>query len=712
MKTTSDDRANATDRVGNRLLRRCREAQVLEDVGDYESARQALSEAWPPVAVEPNTDGLDPLVAAELLLRAGTITGYLASAKQTQGAQALAKELIDKSIRLFEGAGHRMKSAEARSELGFCLWREGDFKGGYRLLQQALAAMGDGAAGLRAKAVAVLHTAVVEFESRHLAKAFERLEESNHLFVSVGNHALMGKYHNNLGIILRELGEAKDNEDCFKQAVIRHKKAAKHFEKVRAERLLAQSKNNLGFVLLSLGRFDEADEHLRHALKLFTKLGDAGHSAQVKETQARLLLGEKQYKKAEMVAAEAVRGLEAGERPAVLSEALTTWGVALARLSRFEESHVTLKRAAKVAQEAGAWEIAGLATLFILEELSGLLNFVEARKLHERAVSWLSEAGNARTGQRLSKVACRLLASRDAWKHSAGKPATHVAGNDALSLLGAVRRLSGSDSPALITGESTDGRQLIARVVHKLSGRTGRFITINCAAFENKLVPQDFPGPALRDAKGGTIFFDQVQELSRGHRGQLLRLLRDGVIEHGGATRQCARIDVRIITGTLPLSDEVMSREPGLFNLLNGHDPLNAPSAEVLEELDLLAECLDKEGAERCGPEGAIRPEAAQEEYDLAWSAALTDAIKRANDEDFIPFDYLVREVEKTLLRKALKDTDGKVIDAAVRLRITRQRLGYLTETKYPELLGARTRVVKRGRRRTITVGAPDAAQV
>ena len=73
----------------------------------------------------PKTDGLNEAVRAELLLRAGTVTGWLGSARQVEGSQELAKDLITESARIFEDLGLPDKSAEAQLELAVCYWREG-----------------------------------------------------------------------------------------------------------------------------------------------------------------------------------------------------------------------------------------------------------------------------------------------------------------------------------------------------------------------------------------------------------------------------------------------------------------------------------------------------------------------------------------------------------------------------------------------------------
>lgn len=65
---------------------RCQLAKELEEGGNYEAARGALGDLWPHIGERPQLDGLDERTAAEVLLRAGALSGWIGSAKQTTAA--------------------------------------------------------------------------------------------------------------------------------------------------------------------------------------------------------------------------------------------------------------------------------------------------------------------------------------------------------------------------------------------------------------------------------------------------------------------------------------------------------------------------------------------------------------------------------------------------------------------------------------------------
>src|SRR5215211_4880652 len=73
---------------------RCRLAKALEDTGNYEAAREAMGDLWSQVGQPPVLEGLSFATAAEVLLRSGTLTGWIGSVKQIEGSQEAAKNLL------------------------------------------------------------------------------------------------------------------------------------------------------------------------------------------------------------------------------------------------------------------------------------------------------------------------------------------------------------------------------------------------------------------------------------------------------------------------------------------------------------------------------------------------------------------------------------------------------------------------------------------
>ena len=121
------------------------------------------------------------------------------------------------------------------------------------------------------------------------------------------------------------------------------------------------------------------------------------------------------------------------------------------------------------------------------------------------------------------------------------------------------------DAKVLITGESGVGKEIVARLIHDGSARTrGPLITINCAGFPDSLLESELFGhvkgsftDAHRDKRGwleaantGTIFMDEVGEMSLRMQALLLRFLESGEIQRVGSDRKLPPVDVRVITAT------------------------------------------------------------------------------------------------------------------------------------------------------------------
>ena len=110
--------------LAERAVLACHSARELEKVGEYDAAYEALTEFWPDRNAHPKFEGLDDALKAELLLRVGALAGWLGAADQTDGSQEIAKNLITRSIEMYERLGDSTHAAEARADLALCYWRE------------------------------------------------------------------------------------------------------------------------------------------------------------------------------------------------------------------------------------------------------------------------------------------------------------------------------------------------------------------------------------------------------------------------------------------------------------------------------------------------------------------------------------------------------------------------------------------------------------
>ena len=163
-----------------------------------------------------------------------------------------------------------------------------------------------------------------------------------------------------------------------------------------------------------------------------------------------------------------------------------------------------------------------------------------------------------------------------------------------IGISGATRRVledvdcaAATDAKVLITGESGVGKEVVAQLIHQRSRRaSAKLIAINCAGVPDSLLASELFGhvrgsftDAYRDKQGwleqahrGTIFMDEVGEMSLQMQAALLRFLENGEIQRVGSERRSAVVDVRIIAATnRRLIDRVAANEfrEDLFYRLN-----------------------------------------------------------------------------------------------------------------------------------------------
>jgi len=364
--------------VNDRVDLCCEVTRKLENRGEYEEARKVLSDYWPRIGEQPKLEGLEPDMAAELLLRVGVLTGILGAFRQLTDAQEIAKDLLTQSQSIFEARQVIRKIAEVRSELAFCYWRTNDLEEARDCLKEALTLL---TIDSELKAKVLLRLSLVEHSMEHDQQAFRILTKHASLFLKLNNHTLRGSYHIILGDRLANLAELQDRRDYIDRALIEYAAASYHFELAEHRAYLANVETNLGYLYFKINRFDEANEHLNRARRIYGGIKDVRTAAQVDETRARILLEQRRITAAERVIRSAVRVHERDGNVILLSEALITYGRVLARGERYAASLGTFRRAIELADTAGLANRAAEAIVAAFRELGDHLVISERGQL-------------------------------------------------------------------------------------------------------------------------------------------------------------------------------------------------------------------------------------------------------------------------------------------------------------------------------------------
>ncbi len=391
-----------------RALIRSEVSADLISAGQYETARDALGELWRGVGERPNVEGLSERTAAEVLLQAGALAGWLGASAQVQGAQSAAKDLISESAARFEKLGETERAAIARSDLALCYWREGAYDEARVFLAGALESVTE----TPAQAKVLLRLVTVELAAGRYNDGLALLKEHASIFDERLNHDLRGSFHSHLAVVLTQLGAVEQRPDYLDRAIIEYTAAIYHFDEAKHERYSANNENNLAFLLYKIGRYQEAHEHLDRAQIISTKLQAHSTVAQVDETRARVFVAEQRYREANKVIGRAIQTLEKCGASALLADAFTVQGVAWARLGAYESSQNILRHAGNLAEESGALYNAGLAALTLIEEHgSKRLPEAELFSVYLRADELLKGSQHAEVAERL-RACARLIIRR------------------------------------------------------------------------------------------------------------------------------------------------------------------------------------------------------------------------------------------------------------------------------------------------------------
>lgn len=292
-----------------------------------------------------------------------------------------------------------------------------------------------------------------------------------------------------------------------------------------------------------------------------------------------------------------------------------------------------------------------------------------------------------------------------------------------VKLLETVAQVAPSEATVLITGESGTGKEMIAGAIHFNSPRKkGPFVKINCAAITETLLESElfghekgaFTGAHRKkegrflQAHGGSLFLDEISEMSVAMQVKLLRVLQERELTRVGG-EEVIKVDVRLIAATnkeLMLEMEAGRFREDLYYRLNVVTLNMPPLRERKEDIPLLAQHFKEIFAEKNHKTiKGFTPHAIDQLLKYDWPGnvrELMNAVERgvvlsssdyldAKDlpmiirhgevegdtypKDDLPADLPLDEVEKTSILKTLESANGNKSEAARRLGITRRTL-------------------------------------
>lgn len=510
---------------GLRLRRARLAAEVASRRGELDAARRLLEEAARAIP-----ESADPEEAREFLMTAGFVAiddGRFVEARALfRHARDLSPDLrwrADASLDASTASFHAGEFAESEEELAtaLALYAEAGDEERY------LSALGNRVdlafrAGRYDLARGTL-TSVLRFESRPG-------REHQFLFSAASRQHLA-----------RLDGDDEVGATVFREAEARRAAAPGHptwreLLTLEAARLLVSRRPAEALLLLEeAGRLPdnrEQTEPLRRRL-LASVRGDLGRDGG--DGTADLPQAERAFLRAE-------RDLRAGHlpRPEVLA--------------KMESQLTDARGAAEVSARLLEWK-GRFPEFFSRPGAASLL------QLGRRAAA---RAGLTSAGGRFIAALDGLVSPRAPGEEPPDSPPPFVAEDaETRKVLEGVRKVARTKLPVLILGETGTGKELLAREVHRLSGRPGPFVPVNVAALAGSLIESELFGHVrgaftgadrdrrgvVEEASGGTLFLDEIGDLALPLQAKLLRVLQEGEVRRVGDVRT-RPVDLRVVSAT------------------------------------------------------------------------------------------------------------------------------------------------------------------
>ena len=290
-----------------------------------------------------------------------------------------------------------------------------------------------------------------------------------------------------------------------------------------------------------------------------------------------------------------------------------------------------------------------------------------------------------------------------------------------------VRQVAPARATVLITGESGTGKELIAKAIHQLSPRHNHpMVTVHCGGLPSTLIESELFGHEkgaftgaherrigrIESAQGGTLFLDEIAEIDAAIQIKLLRFLGERTFERVGSTKTLTA-DVRLIAATNKRLEDLVATgqfRDDLYFRLKGVRIELPPLRERRADIPLLAQTFMRESAsENEKAVHEITPDAMERLQNYAWPgnvrelrSAIETAVVLCRSEKIsardLPLEIRagtpaipsvgksagasprsggldVRDAEKQLIIRALKESDGNRTDAAKKLGMSRRTL-------------------------------------
>jgi DNA-binding NtrC family response regulator/tetratricopeptide (TPR) repeat protein len=487
----------------------------------------------------------DPRVKSRVL----TMLGLVA---QNKGLHEAALEYFDRAKEICRISADHYGEAAAALNAGILLLRRGRLSGAERSIERARAIFTsiEWSIGTCRSLLALGNVSKCRGDFAAAVRSYRDAER-------IANHGEFAREHSLarefIGDIHFERGRHQAAESCYRQGLRIATAVAPDGD------VVVEINRRLGELYLSKADIPGAMSFLRRGLRLSQRLEDKLEKGAILRSMAKAacMLGNRRrgvalFRKAIGMLQEAGCSLELGKTHLAYAEILVEDG----RLPHDNAPHES-PPAGKMPDEA--WSSA-VEAQHILGNLENESLKSAAQRCLDRVIARRGKRSRADTAFRGRSRVVRVGFSPEYIRHEGFVAVSEPM----LELWEQIHFAAGFDRPVLVTGETGTGKELVARLIHALSPRAAHpFVALNCAAVPDHLFESEFFGHkkgcftgALNDriglfeeANSGTLFLDEVGEITALQQVKLLRVLQEGRIRRVGENGE-RPVNVRIISAT------------------------------------------------------------------------------------------------------------------------------------------------------------------
>jgi len=313
----------------------------FERCGRYEEALEELEDVWQDTENIPNVEEFEPRIAAEIILRCGSLIGFHGHNKQIPNTQEISKNLLTEARNRFSDINDAEKVAECENYLALAYWRTGELNEAESYVEEALSH--DLAVSNNTRIYSHLTKSLIYLSSGRYEEIVINCKNLETDFLKYGDAFLNGSFCTNLGIALKNLGNITEALKRLELAGYYHRESGHQI-------YLGTVENNLSLLHKKIGDFAKAHESINCALKIYKKVKDRTREGSSLDTKAQIYFAEGKYADALKIAEKAINILIKSENKAYLVESYLTKTKTLIYLNDFSAATFCLFEAVQIAK--------------------------------------------------------------------------------------------------------------------------------------------------------------------------------------------------------------------------------------------------------------------------------------------------------------------------------------------------------------------------